>query len=245
MDKQVVVVDDEPLARLRLQKLLAVCEGFSWCGEAENGEQALVLIAAQCPDIVLLDVRMPGASGIDIAKQLALMASPPAVVFCTAYGEYALEAFDASAAAYLLKPVKKEKLIEALQRLGRLSQAQRTELASQQEKSQRRHIGLKQQGDIALIAIEDIRYFVADQKYVSLGYAGGEALIDESLKGLEAEFPEQFIRVHRNALVAKAHIEKLERTADGQYQLCLKDVVRRLQVSRRHASALRELILAL
>ncbi|CAH0991810.1 Sensory transduction protein LytR [Sinobacterium norvegicum] len=245
MDKNVVVVDDEPLARLRLQKLLANCDGFYCGGEAENGDQALALVAQQSPDVVLLDVRMPGDSGIEVAKQLAQLNSPPAVIFCTAYGEYALEAFDSSAAAYLLKPVKKEKLIEALHRVGRLTQAQQTELQSQRGHGIRRNISIKHQGDIGLVAIEDIRYFVADQKYVSLGYSEGEVLIDESLKGLETEFPDHFIRVHRNALAGKSHIEKLARGDDGQYQLCLRGVERRLQVSRRHAAAVRELILAL
>ena len=113
---RVAIVDDEPLARERLRRLLAEFPGYEVVGEAGDGAQALALIREQNPDLVLLDIRMPGMDGLQVARHLAEEKTPPAVIFTTAFSEHALSAFDASATAYLLKPIKKEKLREALQR---------------------------------------------------------------------------------------------------------------------------------
>ncbi|ROS01993.1 LytTR family two component transcriptional regulator [Sinobacterium caligoides] len=239
VDKSILVVDDEPLARLRLLRLLEKCEGFTVCAEAENGRLAIEQVERHNPDIVLLDIRMPGICGLTVARHLSQQASPPAVIFCTAYGEHALEAFDFNATAYLLKPVKLERLHDVLSRACKLTKAQLNSLGQEEC---RRHISVKRAHGVELVAVTDICYFVADQKYVTLGYEHGEALIDGSLKELEAEFGDLFHRVHRNALVSLAHIDALERSEQGQYQLRLRGVELRPQVSRRHLASLRKLL---
>ncbi|WP_370980451.1 LytR/AlgR family response regulator transcription factor [Agaribacterium sp. ZY112] len=238
---RIVIVDDEELARLRLQRLVSEIEGCELVGEAENGEQALASIDELEPDLIFLDVRMPGMDGMEVAAKLAEYQEPPAVVFCTAYDEYALEAFNTLAQGYIVKPVQKNQLEQVIAKSRRLTRPQ-TASSGNAEQAGRRHISAKTRKGVELIPIESVRCFVADQKYVTVIHGGGETLIDETLKELEQEFSPDFIRVHRNALVAINKIEGLQRENSGQQVLRLQESDYKPQVSRRHLSTVRTLL---
>lgn len=238
---KVLIVDDEPLARARLRRQLTALPAVEVVGEAENGELALQACAELQPQVVLMDIRMPGLDGLSAALQLAQQPSPPAVIFCTAYDEYAIDAFDASAVGYLLKPVNQDKLAQALGKAARLSQTQIAALQPQLEapREGRNHIAAKSRRGLELVPLADVRYFSADQKYVTVHHRNGEVLIDESLKELEEEFGDRLLRVHRNALVVMAQVIGLERVALGHYRVRLADIEHGPTISRRHLSAVR------
>ncbi len=238
---RVLIADDEAPARERLRSLLAESGDAQVVGEAANGEEALRLVDECDPDIVLLDVRMPGLDGIETARRIAENPAPPAVIFTTAFDEYALKAFDAQAVAYLLKPIRREKLAAAIAQAGRLTRPQLAQAAAVARFAPRRtHIAVKVRETTRLIPTADVRCFVADQKYVTVRHTDGEDLIEESLKSLEEELGSGFVRIHRNALVNVAHMAAIERDAEGQYYVRLRDRDERLAVSRRMASDLRE-----
>ncbi|MEH6563760.1 MAG: LytTR family DNA-binding domain-containing protein [Halopseudomonas sp.] len=245
---KVLIADDEPLARERLARLVAELPGYKVLPEmASNGHEALRLVEEQRPDILLLDIRMPGLDGLQTAAKLCEDSESPAVVFCTAHGEYALDAFAVSAVGYLLKPVRSEDLAQALakaQRPNRMQLASLGRSGNQAENGQARsHISARTRKGIELIPIEDVLYFIADHKYVTLRHVQGEVLLDEPLKSLEEEFGDQFVRIHRNALVARSRIECLQRTSMGHFELCLKDLNEEtLTVSRRHVPGVRRLM---
>jgi two-component system, LytTR family, response regulator AlgR len=239
--RSVLIVDDELPARERLQRLLGELAGWAVAGACGNGVEALQRVGELHPAIVLLDIRMPGMSGIEVARHLAALESPPAVVFTTAYDEYALQAFESQAVGYLLKPVRRERLEEALRHAARLSTPQLRELAAPQSSlAARQHVAARIRDDLKLIPVKDIRFFRADQKYVTVRHAGGEDLIDESLRQLETEFASEFVRAHRSLLVAIAHVEALERTADGGFTLRIRGEREALPVSRRQIVDLRK-----
>jgi two-component system, LytTR family, response regulator AlgR len=235
---KVIIVDDEPPARERMRRLLEEIEGCECAGEAGNGAEAITLVSRATPDVVLMDIRMPGMDGVEAARHLSSLEQPPAIIFTTAYDEYALRAFEAHAAGYLLKPVRKEKLSEALARAGRLTKPQLAAIAAGSNQRRRTHLSVRVRGELRLIPIEEIAYFLADQKYVTVRHRGGEELIEESLKSLEDEFEPDFVRIHRNALVATRHMAAIDRAEDGQYTVRLRDMAETLQVSRRLASEL-------
>jgi two-component system, LytTR family, response regulator AlgR len=240
---KVLICDDEALARERLARFLRDMEGYELVGEAENGEDALSQVARLQPDVVLLDLRMPVMDGLACAEKLAQLPEPPAVIFCTAYDEHALAAFQVQAVGYLLKPVRREQLVEALERATRVNRAQLEAVKTTADDSQnngRSHITAKTHRGIELIPVDDVRFFLADQKYVTVRHGKGEVLIDETLKDLENEFGSRFIRIHRNALLALSYLDGLELVAPGQYQVRIKGIEDRLVVSRRHLPDLRE-----
>jgi two-component system, LytTR family, response regulator AlgR len=239
MKPRVLIVDDEAPARERLRSLLAEIDETDVIGEAATGEQALQRTVELAPDIVLLDVRMPGIDGIEAARHMNLLEQPPAVIFTTAYDEYAMEAFDAHAVGYLLKPIRKEKLAAALARASRLTRPQLQEVGGKAQ-SQRSHIAVKHRDGLKLIPLEDVQFFFAEQKYTTVRHVKGEDLIEDSLRALEDEFGAAFVRIHRNALVSVRYLEKIERNTDGQYFVRLRGCEAPLQVSRRMASELRE-----
>jgi len=235
---RVLIVDDEAPARDRLKRLLSEMEDCELSGEAGNGEQALQLCQQQHPDVLLLDVRMPGMSGIDVAQHLNALEDPPAVIFTTAYDEYALDAFEAEAIGYLLKPVRKEKLSKALRHAARISSTRIQQLKQKtQSDAPREHICARLGEQLRLIPVAQIRYFIAEQKYITVHHHKGTDLIDESLKDLSIEFDEDFVRIHRNALVAERTIASIERDAEGQYKVLLRDSDVTLPISRRHSAA--------
>lgn len=238
----VLIVDDEPPARDRLRDLLNRLPDHEPCGEAGNGAEALRLASSLNPDIVLLDIQMPGLSGLETAQQLADLARPPAIIFTTAYDHYALEAFDAQAVAYLLKPVRLERLEQALATAGRLNRAQLANLAAEQAEISHTHIRARLGTRLELIPFVDVFYFQADQKYVTVRHRHGEALIEESLKTLEQELGSRVVRVHRSALAMAVHIAGLDKGADGSVRLVFDGIPDRLEVSRRHFQAIRRFI---
>jgi two-component system response regulator AlgR len=246
----VLIVDDEPLARERLIRLLSEIEGcrvLQPC--ASNGEEALTLIDSLKPDVVLLDIRMPGLDGLQVAARLCERDAPPAVIFCTAHDEFALEAFQVSAVGYLVKPVRVEALAAALKQAERPNRVQLAALTRPPQRpgqGPRSHISARTRKGIELIPLEQVIYFVADHKYVTLRHEGGEVLLDEPLKALEDEFAARFVRIHRNALVALERIERLQRTPLGHFQLYLRGLGdEALTVSRRHVAGVRKLMQSL
>jgi two-component system response regulator AlgR len=236
---RVLIVDDEPPARERLRSLLAELDDVEVVGEAANGHEALRETHDRAPDVVLLDVRMPGMDGIEAARHLNVLDEPPAVIFTTAYDQYAVDAFDAHAVGYLLKPVRKEQLATSLARAGRLTRAQLQKLAAGEE-ARRTHIAARHREGLRLIPLEEVQYFLADQKYTTVRHVNGEDLIEDSLRLLESEFGAAFVRIHRNALVSVKYLERIERNADGQYYVRLRGCAAPLQVSRRMAGELKD-----
>ena len=237
---KLLIVDEETPARERLRRLLEEIGDNEVIGEARNGEEALAQCAQFLPDVVLLDVRMPGISGIEIARHIDSLEDPPAVIFTTAYDQYAVDAFETEAVGYLLKPVRKEKLAHALRHAARISPSRLVKVAQSARLAQRREQICARLGEqLRLIPVTDIYYFLADQKYVTVRHKGGENLIDESLKSLAEEFATDFVRIHRNALVAEKQISAVERTEDGRYAVRVRDCPEvLLEVSRRHAAEL-------
>lgn len=239
----VIIVDDEPLARDRLARMVEKLEEFQVVAQAENVEQAMAAIVEHDPDVVLLDVRMPEEDGLSAAKRITSMEDPPAVIFCTAYDDYAVDAFSTSAVGYLLKPVKQEDLQAALEKAQKLNKVQLATLFERQAPSnQRNHISARTRRGVELIPLDDVRFFIADHKYVTVYHTDGETLIDDTLKELEQEFADLFVRIHRNALVSIPSIEGMERNAQGQYRVRLKGIEEKPVVSRRHVSHLRDLL---
>lgn len=235
---RILIVDDELPARDRLKQQLSELGDCEVVGEAASGQQALNLCQQLQPDVVLLDVRMPGLTGIEVAQHFNALESPPAVIFTTAYDEYALDAFEAEAIGYLLKPVRKEKLARALRHAGRVSSSRLRQLKHPSGSEQRRvHICARLGEQLRLIPVTDIYYFVADQKYITVRHKLGSDLIDESLKDLSSEFGDDFVRVHRNALIAEKAIAAIERDEQGQYKVRLRDCDEPIPISRRHATA--------
>lgn len=236
---KLLIVDDEPPARERLRRLLEEIGDCEIVGEAGNGEEALTYCSDTQPDVVLLDVRMPGISGIEVARHIDSLEDPPAVIFTTAYDQYAVDAFETEAVGYLLKPVRKEKLAHALRHAGRISPTRLAKVAqSAGFEARREQICARLGEQLRLIPVGDIYYFLADQKYITVRHKGGENLIDESLKSLAEEFSNDFVRIHRNALVAERQISAVERMEDGQYVVRMRECGTVLQVSRRHAAEL-------
>jgi two-component system response regulator AlgR len=238
---KVLIVDDEQLARDRLARMVSQFSEYEVVGEAGNGIEAVRHAAALQPEVVLLDIRMPGMDGLEAARHFAELDEPPAVIFCTAYEEHAVEAFDLQAVGYLLKPVRKENLHTALGKAQRVNKAQLAALSSEQP-PRRSHISARTHRGVELIPVDDVRFFQADQKYVTVRHGGGEVIIDETLRDLEEEFSDQFVRVHRNALVSARFVIGLDRIAGGQYQIRLRDVDDALDISRRHVAAVRKFI---
>ncbi|VAW54644.1 Autolysis response regulater LytR [hydrothermal vent metagenome] len=235
----VLIVDDEQLARQRLRKLLTET-GYQIIGEAETGEDALRKTQNFHPDVVLMDIRMPGMDGIEAASYINRLDKPPAIIFTTAYGEHALEAFETHAIDYLLKPIKQSRLEAALDAAKRMNKAQLSKLREDETDGARQKICVKNRGSLELIAVRDIIYFKADQKYVTLRTTEQEHLIEEPLKMLEQEFKLQFIRVHRNALVAHKMLHGLTKNNDGHACINFGNIDDLLKVSRRHLPQIRK-----
>ena len=239
---KILIVDDEPLARERLRDLVRR-DGNHEVLETDNGLRAIELAQARHPETVLLDIRMPGMDGLETALHLAGLDPPPAVIFTTAYNDRALEAFEARAVDYLLKPIRAERLREALSRAGVVGRGRLTELrGADPARRPRTHISVLEHGSLQLIPVAAIRYLKADQKYVCAGWNGRESLLEESLRTLEVEFGDRFLRIHRNAMVALEYIEGMDQRADGLFQVRVRGVATPLPVSRRHAPDVRKAI---
>ena len=239
---KILVVDDEKPARNRLARIISNIPDCEVVAEAGNGRDALAMADSAQPDIVLMDIRMPGMDGIQAARHLSALAQPPAVIFTTAYTDHALAAFETHAIDYLLKPVRKERLqaaIEAARKPNKAQASQTHEALSAIEP--RQHICARVRDNLVLVAIDDIYYFNADQKYVTVRHTQGEVLIEDTLKALELEFGDRFYRIHRNALINLSRVNGLKVENEG-HQVGFEGIDNTLEVSRRHLSAIRRII---
>ncbi|GAA4855321.1 LytTR family DNA-binding domain-containing protein [Luteimonas vadosa] len=236
---RIVIADDEPLARERLRALLAEQDGVELVAEAGDGREALHACAEHDPDLVLLDIAMPGIDGLEVARHLAAFEPRPAVVFCTAYDAHALSAFDAAAVDYLVKPVRAERLQAAIERARTFTIGR--DHAGDGGKH-RTHLCARLRGSLRLIPVEDVYYLQAEEKYVVVHHARGEDLIEESLKSLEDEFGDRFLRIHRNCLVARHEILELRRDPNGHVHAILHHGDHPLEVSRRCVAQLRDTV---
>ncbi len=236
----VLIVDDEQLARQRLKKMLCHVSNSHIVGEAETGEDAVKKSQLTHPDVILMDIRMPGMDGIEAASYINKMANPPAIIFTTAYSDHALQAFETHAVDYLVKPINQSRLEQALEAAKRLNKAQFTSLRQESSPAKREKICVKTRNSLELIAVNDILYFKADQKYVTLRTDDNEYLIEESLKSLEKEFGDRFVRIHRNALVNQTAVAGVLKTSPGHSCIVFDDIDDRLEISRRHLSAIRK-----
>ena len=231
----ILIADDEAPARARLAKLLeAAGGGHRVVGEAANGHEVVEQCARLPVDILLLDIRMPGMDGIEAALRLVEHPNPPAVIFVTAFDEHALAAFEANAIDYLLKPVRPERLMRALDKARALSMDQQTALANAGG-----YLNASYRGGVLRVPVEDVVFLRADSKYVEVWHVGGMALTEESLRAIEDRLPGLFLRVHRNALVAAQRMRALHKLADGQLSLHLDGTEEPVEVSRRHAAEVR------
>lgn len=241
---KVLIADDEASARDRLRGLLAEIDpALSVVGEAGDGGEALRLIAQAQPDLVLLDIRMPRIDGLEAARQIARMPAPPAVVFITAHDDYALDAFEAGAVDYLLKPVRKQRLEAALGKARRFTEAAWRKLDAAlppERRPVRTHLCAYCHGELRLVPLAEVAYCRAENKYTTVRFDGGEALLEDSLTALEQEFGERFVRIHRNTLAALERAEGLEKLAGGGMGLRLSGVPEALEVSRRLLAGVRD-----
>ena len=239
---KVVIADDEALARERLRTLLSAHEGVEIVAEAENGLTALQACAEFRPDLVLLDIAMPGVDGLEAARHLTAFDPRPAVVFCTAYDAHALSAFEAEAIDYLMKPIRPERLAVALERARTFMSGRETLAPAEPSRQPRTHLCARLRGSLRLIPMDDVHYLQAEEKYVVVHHARGEDLIEESLRSLEDEFNGRFVRIHRNCLVARHEIIELKRANDGRVHAVLRHGKDPLEVSRRCVAGLRDTV---
>ncbi|PIP80133.1 MAG: DNA-binding response regulator [Gammaproteobacteria bacterium CG22_combo_CG10-13_8_21_14_all_40_8] len=242
----ILIVDDEPLARLRLSGLIEELDNCQVVGDAVNGDDAIQKVQLHQPDVVLLDIEMPGKDGLETAILLRQQQNPPAIIFTTAYDEYALQAFKSGGQAYLLKPIRLEELKQALLQVAKPNRAQLAQLSNKKPSSQpkdfRKFIAVNYRGALIKIPVNEIHYFKAEQKYVLLYHLQKEYIIDDSLKSLEEELSAFFVRIHRNALVNKKLISELRRNRLGRYTVFLNSLEQELPVSRVHIKEIKALM---
>jgi two-component system response regulator AlgR len=215
--------------------MLSEMAGFDVVGEAGSGQQALQVIEELFPDILLLDISMPGMDGMTLARTLQKGGSQPAVIFCTAYQNQALEAFEAEAVDYLVKPVRAERLVQALEKARRF-------IGDRQEQMPNAFLKSTVGGKILLTPVQRVICLLAEDKYTTVVHEKGTTVIDDSLTELEARFESEFFRIHRNALISTRHLRGLERGDNGCVVAVLSGTDERPEVSRRNVAALRKLL---
>ncbi len=263
---KILIVDDEEPARMRLATLIEDIQGQCECevvGFAQDGQSALDCLVELQPDILLLDVQMPGMTGIELAQHIAAarLNAPPAIVFVTAYDEFALQAFEVHALDYLLKPIRAGRLLDALQRVQHW-RAQASEAARQQSLDDtlgamprsRQHFSVLEKNRVLLIPVADVLFLKAELKYVTIQTRNRAYLTEESLVSIEGELSETFIRVHRNALVARKMVQGVERAvisvdsetdqekASESWQVIVRDSTERLPISRRQWPMIKKMV---
>ncbi|HEX2826505.1 MAG TPA: LytTR family DNA-binding domain-containing protein [Burkholderiales bacterium] len=242
---RLIIVDDEAPARARLRDLLADCASeiaLEVVGEAGTARTALDVLAATGADLMLLDIRMPEIDGIELAQHLSKLPEPPAIVFTTAYDAYAIRAFEVHAVDYLLKPIRTARLLEALKRVSSARRPSTETLREMSEKAPA-FLSAQERGRIHLIPVDEVIYLKAELKYVTVRTKEREYLIEDSLARLETEYPERFVRVHRNCLIARAAIRGFERgggDGEAQWLAVLDGIDEKLAVSRRQHHIVRE-----
>ena len=241
---RVLLVDDEALARLRLRTLLADCAapGADVRAEAANAVQAMVALQREAFDLVLLDIHMPGADGVTLARSITALPAAPAVVFVTAHAEHAVQAFELSAIDYLTKPVRLERLQQALQKVERLAPVKP---AAQPDLIEETLI-IQDRGRTERVPLGEVLYLKAELKYITVRTATRSYVLDGSLGELEEKYAQQFMRIHRNALISRRAVRALEKHFDPEegegWAVRLNGINELLAVSRRQLSAVREAI---
>ena len=241
---RVLLVDDETLARARLKTLLEDCRNpaATVLAQAANAVQAMEFLQHQRFDVALLDIHMPGADGLTLAQSLKALAQPPALIFVTAHAEHAVQAFELEATDYLTKPVRLERLQSALQKAERFLQARGTAPAAEQEEV----LVIQDRNRTERLPLSDVVYFKAELKYITVRTATRNYILDGSLNELEDKYAERFLRIHRNALIAKRAARALEKHHDPEegegWAVRLDGVNELLFVSRRQLGAVREML---
>ena len=227
---RVLIADDEPLARARLQALLRDCAGAELVGSVGSARAALEALPVLKPTVLLLDIEMPGVDGLALAERIARLTPPPQVIFCTAYAQHALRAYDLKAADYLLKPVRIERLREALERARRLHA---------ESAAARPHLSGMVRGMRQRVPLDEIIALLADDKYVTVHHSGGTLLIEDSLRTLEQTHPERWLRLHRSCLVPRERLLGLNTLPDGRIVAQLAGSALQPEISRRNLASVR------
>ncbi|MCL2297500.1 MAG: LytTR family DNA-binding domain-containing protein [Proteobacteria bacterium] len=252
---KILVVDDEALARRRLHDLLNDCRQalpLTVVGEVENGREALHWVQNSEIDLLLSDIQMPDMSGIELAQHLLKMKRPPRVIFVTAFNEHAVKAFELNAIDYLMKPVRIDRLLTALRKVPALEPISEAQLAGLPTGA-RRFLPVVGRTRIELVPIDEVIYFKAELKYVTIKTRERELILEESLTKLEQEFTPDFVRTHRSYLVAKWAIKSLMRGSidghgadsdheDDGWKVELQGISELLPVSRRQRGALQAML---
>jgi two-component system response regulator AlgR len=232
---RILIIDDEPPARIRLKRMLEKSPDCAVVGEAASGQEALAQVAALLPDMLLLDISMPGLDGMTLARRLSEQDPSPAVVFCTAWPDQALEAFDCDAVDYLVKPVRLERLQTALDKVRRL-------VGGDEQQARGPFLRSKVGGRTSLVALNDVICLLAEDKYTTVIHLTGRTVINDSLVDLEKRFTTHLLRIHRNALVAPGRIRGLRNISSGAVCLELEGTDIRPEVSRRKLSTVRQIL---
>jgi len=244
MSLRALIVDDEALARMRLRTLLGDCTAprVQVDGEAANATQAVELMRRQDFDVVLLDIHMPGADGLALAQALRELPRSPVLVFVTAHAEHAVKAFELEAADYLTKPVRLERLQQAMLKVEKLLRAR----ADAQVEGPEEVLLIQGRNRTERLPLSEVLYFKAELKYITVRTASKTHILDGSLSELEKKYATQFMRIHRNALVARRAVRALEKHDDPEegegWAVRLAGLDELLVVSRRQLSALREVM---
>jgi two-component system response regulator AlgR len=241
---RVLVVDDEPLARARLKTLLEDCRNplATVQAQAGNAVQAMELLQHQRFDVALLDIHMPGADGLTLAQNLRTLSQPPALIFVTAHAEHAVHAFELEATDYLTKPVRLERLQSALQKAERFLQSRGKGPMAEAEEV----LIIQDRNRTERVPLADVVYFKAELKYITVRTAARQFILDGSLNELEEKYADRFLRIHRNALIARRAARALEKHHDPEegdgWAVRLDGVAELLLVSRRQVALVREML---
>jgi two-component system, LytTR family, response regulator len=248
MHLRAIVVDDEELARKRLRKMLrSYDEDLEVVGEAENGQDAVDKIESLHPDLIFLDVQMPGFDGFEVVRRLRFK---PFIVFTTAYDEYALKAFEENSIDYLLKPIEQERLDKAVEKLQRVYSSSKPKtdekverFLSQLASPSLKRLQVKSGDKILLIDIENVTYFEAKDKYTFLHTTDHEHIIEPTLAELEEKLDKlTFVRIHRSVIVNINFIREMVKWFGGKYKVRLRDKQgTELVVSRGYVDQIRKL----
>lgn len=249
MNVRILIVDDEAPALKRLTDVLDDCrEEFPLmiADSAANGVEAIDIVNSGGIDIVITDIRMPLMDGIEVARHLSRMESPPKLIFATAYDQYAVQAFELNAVDYLLKPIRAERLLAALKK-AKPPKAAASDAVAEAADSKRRHFSIHERGKIVLVPLDEVIYLRAEQKYITVRTMQREFLMEDSLTRIEEEFGDAFVRIHRNTLVAKSFVAGFEREGSGEegdggahWVVLLRGLGEKLPVSRRQQHIVRE-----
>ena len=232
---RILIIDDEAPARNRLRRMLAEVPAVLVAGEAATGQEALRLIPHKEPDVLLLDISMPGMDGMTLAKTLQDQDKSPAIIFCTAWSDQAVQAFECDAVDYLVKPVRAERLVTALDKARRF-------IAKVDAGVNGPFLRSTLGGNVSLFPLSNVICAYAEDKYTTVIHENGSIVIDQSLLELENEYADMLVRIHRGTLVAIKRIRGLDKNSDGSHYLQLEGSEDRPQVSRRNLAAIRKLI---